>query len=625
MFDKAVWALVTVGGVLVALQLVLAFFVAINSEWNDVRLAPTIALLYGVPLWQPFRDGPTLDAIYGPVAPLIWMPAGLAPTPTGMLAVGALESFVLLAVPAAVLVIAEARRHLALLAATLVMAAALLLSSPSLPLIGIHADVPAIAFATAAIACAWTERRRQSAAWRWTGALCVIASVGAKQVMAPLLVVYPLWIGVTSGWPAARRMLASIAVTGVIALGLVIVAFDEVSMFDATILGPSRHGFEGGSLFAALPTAVLDLGRRAAPFVVLLGLVAFVVWRPSGSFHAAASKHRWLFPLAVAVACVPTSLLGDAKLGGAGNASAFTLWFLWLALVTAVATAGRRGPLGRQCATLGAAVVACLLAIRLAPELSQLGPLMRQPPLPSVAYEAAAQKPGTTYFPYNVVVTLVTDGRAYHLDPGLQFREIEGRDVDEEYVRAFVPAVMNRVAASRQVMPHALKYLPRYRRQVDDAALPGWTVMTESDLLAEGERPAAASSVRELRAALPTLVAATSASGATIESAHVSVPDRSRRPRVRLETTLRQTTPHDRIEIEVLLFDEDDRYLQSLVAEAPAGTETFDAEWPVFGDLLRPAVVAVVLVRAGEPSEGPRWRLTGDQVRALVRDSLSAG
>jgi hypothetical protein len=610
--------------VLVLLQLALAFRVALSDEWSEIRLAPTIAMSQGVPLWQPYGEGPILDAVYGPGAPVTWLPASLASTPAGAISIALLLSLVLLLVPTVWILFPEARHHLKLLAATLLLGIALQLSSPALPSLGIHADFPALGYATAALACAWTDRRRNAPAWQWTGAAFVIASVSSKQVMVPLLVAYPMWIGIASGWRAARQALVPLAVIGALAAGLVILLFDEMAMIDATIVGVSRQPFDGSSPLDALLTAALEFARRAAPFVVLLALAGSLVRRQGDSWQEIAQKNRWLFPLLVGLFLLPTALLSDAKVGGVANALGFTLWFLWLALLSAAASAGRSGPEVLRRVTVGAALAGCALAVRLAPDLAELPALLRMPPASTVAYEAARQAPGTIYFPYNPLASLFAEGRAYHLDPGVQFRAIEGRRMDESLVREHVPPAMNRVAASRQLMPRVLEYLPAFRRQVHDPVLPGWIVLTESDVLDERERPAPPTVAGLVPEAIRTSLVRLPTRGATVETAELVVPDRDRRPTVRLRATLAYTLPHETVDVETLLYDPAGRYLLTLVADPMPGTSvTIEEDWPVYSDVLRSAAEAVVLVRGGRPSGQEAWSLSPEQVRALVRQARS--
>src|SRR5688572_18595543 len=112
-----VWALVVVGGGLLVLQIVLAFRVALSDEWSEVRLAPSVAMWHGVPLWQAYGEGAILDAVYGPGSPVTWLPVGLASTPAGAISIALVLSLALVLVPTIWILYPEARHHPRLLAA----------------------------------------------------------------------------------------------------------------------------------------------------------------------------------------------------------------------------------------------------------------------------------------------------------------------------------------------------------------------------------------------------------------------------------------------------------------------------------------------------------------------------
>ena len=60
--------------------------------WNDVRLAPSLALLRGVSFYPPQDAGAVTTWMYGPLPTLLWVPAVLASTAKGaVLAAGTLN------------------------------------------------------------------------------------------------------------------------------------------------------------------------------------------------------------------------------------------------------------------------------------------------------------------------------------------------------------------------------------------------------------------------------------------------------------------------------------------------------------------------------------------------------
>src|SRR5437868_1701714 len=54
-------------------------------DWSSCRLAASLRLAYGFPLYTPQGGAMLNDWMYGPVAPLAYLPAALAKTPLGAL------------------------------------------------------------------------------------------------------------------------------------------------------------------------------------------------------------------------------------------------------------------------------------------------------------------------------------------------------------------------------------------------------------------------------------------------------------------------------------------------------------------------------------------------------------
>jgi hypothetical protein len=610
------WIVVGLCSTILGLVVVLHFRASLDLAWNDARLAPTMGMIYGVPLWLRHGQGPVLDMIYGPVAALTWLPAALQSTPTLAIGVGVLEALLLTLVPAAWIVWTEGHRDRALMAATLLMGVAMVLSSPVFSTFHIHADVPALGYATIAIACAWTDCRRKSAFWRWAGAAAVVAAIGSKQVILPLAVIYPAWIFLASGHRTGVRATASVATVGALALAVVWATVDTEAMLAATLVGPNRHPWMQADAAAALRWALGDMVQRLWPTAALLALGTFVVWRPSPSWAARARAHRWLFPLAVGVACMPTALVGRMKLGGSPNTLAFTIWFVWLALVAAYASSSRRPPAARRVLTVVALMVAGGLALRLAPQLEGLPRLLGRAPGPSVAFDAARRAPGTIYFPYRPTVTFLAEGRGYHVDSGLFFRELEGLPIDGAFVRRFLPPQIERIADDRQFFPPTLRYLPEFRRQVLDPHLPGWIVLEEYDVPMPPATPQVMTEFTNDPSRLPVAAAAPPSALVDLRSIEMSVPVRERRPHVRIDAVAHQSIEHELLEIELLLLDEQGEHLLTLAAHVVPGADgAVAAEWPIYFEILRSAARGTAIVRSGTWADGSRWRLSATAVR----------
>jgi hypothetical protein len=355
-------------------------------------------------------------------------------------------------------------------------------------------------------------------------------------------------------------------------------------------------------------------------------LAAILLHRRRTSISCFLRSNRWTFPAMVALVCLPTALLGRMKQGGSPNTLAPTIGFLWIAMLAAYAAAGRRRPGVRRTLTGVALGAALVLAVRLAPRLDGLPELLRAPALPTIAFNVARQAPGTTYFPHRPTIGLLADGRAYHFSSAIEYRNLEGPRLAPHYVRAFLPPAFERMAADW--FPYVLHYLPTFRRQVLDARLSAWTVLTADDLVPTESADADYISMKWEPRARPTLesIRLTSPGApATMRSARISIVSVRHGYAARLDGAIDATVPHETIDVDVLLQDRLDQHLLTLAASvAPDSRGSVSVEWPVFHGIASSADEALAIVRGGRVLEGPSWRLPAEKVHAAVADAGAA-
>jgi len=72
------------------------------SNWNELRLAPTFALVHGVAVYPPADGGPLSTWIYGPVGLLVNLPATLASSATAAVQLAGLINLLTLILPLSV-------------------------------------------------------------------------------------------------------------------------------------------------------------------------------------------------------------------------------------------------------------------------------------------------------------------------------------------------------------------------------------------------------------------------------------------------------------------------------------------------------------------------------------------
>ena len=88
--DRLLATMLPTLGVIALLLLGAPVLASTANVWNDIRLAPTAALLQGYRMYYMPGEGPMLGHIYGPVAPLAYLPALLWSTPAAAIRAGVL-------------------------------------------------------------------------------------------------------------------------------------------------------------------------------------------------------------------------------------------------------------------------------------------------------------------------------------------------------------------------------------------------------------------------------------------------------------------------------------------------------------------------------------------------------
>jgi hypothetical protein len=292
-------------------------------------------------------------------------------------------------------------------------------------------------------------------------------------------------------------------------------------------------------------------------------------------------------------------------------------------MLAAYASAAHRPARARRLAAIVSLGCACALSLRLAPALRDLPRLLGEPPAPALAFDAARRYPGAIYFPERSLVSLAAEGRAYHFDWTIYIRGVENRPVSAEYLHAFLPPALERIAIDRRGFPHVLHRLPRFRRQIHDPLLPGWVVLVVDDLQAPGSEPAPPAGVaRSPGASLPATAPPALGGPAAIDAPRATIAGRERRYRLRVDARVTASRPHDRIDLDVVLKDEADRHLLTLAAQVvPYDDGLVTAEWPLLDGVAWAAARAVVLVRGGRQSSGAAWRVPAEVIRGRLSSS----
>jgi hypothetical protein len=477
--------------------------------WNPIRLARAVALARGYDLYTPPDNGVIAGLIYGPVGFLVYAPAALWSTPLPALVTAGLISMLVTLGPALLLLsdrkISEGAR--AWIAPVFLLLVLHFYASRATPGIWmIHTDAGALGLVC--LALYWTLQHPPNRSYSWqlaASALCAALAVWAKQTVAPVLLIpglYFLWRGWRSS--AAWMMGLTAGFAGVFgAIFSAVYGFDHLWL--AMIAVPSGHQLHLGA-----PVHEWRLITDFVEMVYLLGVVvsaSVAVSRaepgggpaPGGAWFSrwAAYVPDWAAsPLlfATGLALLPMALLGLMKAGGTANNIGLVDYFLALGIAVLflrlAAHPEFRHEAGRRALQASVLVLLIVMALRTSMAFVRFAreTPKRWPPPAQVAYEYARKHPGTVYFPWHTLSTLMGEGRYDHTAWGVMERETAGFPVSETHFRQGLPNNLQRIAVidedhltsaieARNWGHYLLRRLPEFRCRITVPELPGWLVL----------------------------------------------------------------------------------------------------------------------------------------------------
>ena len=458
-------------------------------EWNDPRMARSAVVLYGHGLYDSEGEGPRLANIHGPYSALFYVPAAMiASTPSGAIWLGSVASFLIVMLPVLWLLTSGSRvRSTTTIGAFAIFWLFLFHNSMFAPF-GIHADQPALGFG--ALACALAlSRRDETSAWEWLFPASLVAlSVGSKQPMVALPIGIALYVGLIRGRTAAAAFLYSTAAAGVVALLLIAPLADLRTLLFSAVVVPASQPWRGAGGVAALVASFRDLAPRVLPAVLILGGVGaleIVAGRLRvNNVRDWARKNGWVLLLTVGLVNIPMALVGRAKIGGSMNALSISAYFLYVAAAMALAQTAcqesrRLGSLGIMPVRTALGTILVALTAWTVPSVREIGDirsvLAQNPEKAAFTYARTHQE--RAFFPFNPLITLMSEGRAYHFSGALYDLNLAGFGLDTEQFRRWIPSELEVVlvpATRREYGNYALQFLPEYGRRRVIPDLPGW-------------------------------------------------------------------------------------------------------------------------------------------------------
>ncbi|HED66765.1 MAG TPA: hypothetical protein ENJ09_14570 [Planctomycetes bacterium] len=449
-----------------------------EHDYSAARLALSTGMLHGYPLYFGIDDGPILSSIYGPVSVLLYLPAAAFSDITVSFAVASATNILSFLLPVFVVFTVAGRRDLGLARAFASLTVGALFTSPVVhQILGpIHVDGPAIGlgFLSCAALLSTGGERATTRRLILAASLAVLAA-WSKQVHAPVAIGQLAWLVLARGRREASRYFIALAGCALVSVLLVAAFFGPFPAWFNLIVIPGSHEFYPFGPIAA------ELARMSLPWLLVLG------WSLYTSRHATRAPLTRPFGLFLlcALFLAPTSFLARAKLGGFLNSwhsHAYLILAASLALFDTISCAPARReilPLARRRVALALALL--VLAFLPYRRAARAYHVLDGPNLQERTLAFARAHAGEVFFPWNPLVTLLTDGRLYHFEWGVRDREIAGYPPTEAHIRAHLPERLTYVMYPRDVAHREngpklvlLEYLKEFSEEVELPDAPDW-------------------------------------------------------------------------------------------------------------------------------------------------------
>jgi hypothetical protein len=346
----------------------------------------------------------------------------------------------------------------------------------------IHTDAAAMAFATFACGVFCNPRKPITVPQVWLAGVACVLAVGSKQTMAPIALAIALFIGVTAGARLLAHFGAALLAGGTVLLAAVLALVPVHAFLFNTITLAAHRPFKAGYI-ELLVEAYREGKQDALPALFPILLLAGCQW--SAAEHKPGLRdffraNRWLAFAIAAAALIPTTVKAVVTAGADVNHVGLVLYFLFAAAGLAIEQrlAGPDNSFVRGIAWMCAAIG---ILVSIAPgTLISLPSRLRDVHFnaPETALQYELRYPGRAYFPVNPMASLLSSGRAYHVDFSVYDREIAGYPLTRRQFESGLPPGFKLVAMPPGEQPQsgALRsMLQRYER-IADTELPGWTV-----------------------------------------------------------------------------------------------------------------------------------------------------
>ena len=396
--------------------------------WNPARLAVAYAVAHGLDPYAPQSSAAQLGWVYGPVYALVYAPVAAIPDLSYAFMAAALINLILYALPAMLLAGMVWRTWRSAAFATFV--ALTLTTAYADTFLWIHVDVIAVALGIVALWALLLARESRSP-YGWVGLASMAAALApwAKQLAVAVPAAMAAWLW----WGGERRRAIQFSALTAGATLLLTAGFVKWFGADALwfsmVVRPAKVPF---SLQAGVISAARLFFTGGLWFVV--GVL--LLWLRAQKRPGDDGLYKIMLPVAwLTVASLPLGLIACCKLGGGPN-SIHGLYYAtaWLALL---ATWLWRSHPASRLAVATILLFGALNGIRdhLARGVDWMPTHYQREML---AWAQAHQ--GRAYFPWNPLVTILTDHKIYPTEDALYYQRLTGLQPPPAALAAAVPS-----------------------------------------------------------------------------------------------------------------------------------------------------------------------------------------
>jgi len=405
-----------------------------ENGWNAHRLAAAFTLAQGHELYPALDSAFQTGWFYGPGFPAAFYPLTGFDSPTRALVAGGIWGDLWLILPVILLLRAGGCAGRELVAGAVATGFLLLGNTHTAAwLQTVHVDSVAVGWSVLMAAAAWRYQETRRAFWLHLAAVAAVAAAWTKLTDGIFAVALAAWWARLDSPRLAAIWIAWLSVYGALSTAAVALAFGWDRALYYSFLSQAQNPWRPGGL----GLAAVSLGVAWLPWALVAGALLGIA-RLQRRRIALGGFDSLLLTLALVQ--LPLGILAAAKAGGGLNSyhgAVFAALALALALVRSTAAESASAGLSRPLVGLTWLMV---LAVGLAPLGGRwtLRPSMHQEALLALARENR----GRIFFPWNALITLMSERRQLPTEDGLSCMEVLGRKVPAAAVRTAIPEGM---------------------------------------------------------------------------------------------------------------------------------------------------------------------------------------